>query len=409
MKRNAPALRFLRLLLEQQRWELFIEYGFSESDFTDDAEPVLYFIQRYFDRHGSFPTVKLVEEETSIKFPETANLQYIIDGLRDSLLGKKVRERIELAIKELQNGNPRQALSHLQIDDQVRSTARSFRKTGIRRYTEAENRLMQGIKGVEIPWPSLEAIYQKWENSTLNAILGMSSVGKSWISCVCAAHAYKNGRRVLLVTLENTPESFERRLDSLVYRIPFEDIRTGAIDTRQKRVWRESLERELTGDGDILIIGQKDVNTVPDLLNLAKAEKPEILIIDGAYRLSDSSQNEKWAESSKIINDLQAAASRLDIPILATSQLNPSKNKKLSGYDIGFEARYAKEWMISPDNVLALVQDDDDRLFNRLSVKVCKIRESGEIPGKLEFKVNCDRVRMNFSEILEEDSIEIEY
>jgi KaiC/GvpD/RAD55 family RecA-like ATPase len=409
MKRNTPALRFLRLLLEQQRWELFVEYGFSESDFTDDAEPVLYFIQRYFDKHAVFPAIQLVEEEMLVKFPETASLQYIIDGLRDSLLGKKVREHIELAIKDLQNGNPRQALSHLQVDHHVRSTARSFRQTGLQRYGDAEDRLMQGIKGVEMPWPSLEAIYHKWENSTLTSILGMSSVGKSWISCACAAHAFKEGRRVLLVTLENTPESFERRLDSLIYKIPFEDIRTGAIDTRQKRAWKESLEQELTGDGDILIIGQKDVNTVPDLINLSKGEKPEILIIDGAYRLSDSSQSEKWAESSKIINDLQTAASRLDIPILATSQLNPSKNKKLSGYDMGFEARYAKEWMISPDNVIALVQDDDDRLFNRLSVKICKIRESGEIPGKLEFKVNCDRVRMNFSEILEEDSLEIEY
>lgn len=406
MERNPALLRLLRVVVEEGNWSALADADIRASQFFGEAEVVYGFIQAYHKDYQAFPNFGTVEQQTGIKLPDLADRKFVIEEARKWVLGNTIRAHIEEAIRSLQRGNPYEALSHLEIAAPQASKVESFRKDWETRLAEYRSRKLRGIVGVPIPWPSLEAIFHRWENSTLTAILGLANAGKSWLACVSAVHAMNCGKTVLLVSMENSRNSFRNRLDSLVYKIPFTDVRQGTIDSRQETRWVDQLVRDEPSKGDILLADSNEVQQVSDALALVQSYRPHIVIIDGAYRLSDRQSEGGWGETKQVINDLQSAASRTKIPWLCTSQLNPSKKKTLSGYDMGFDARYGKEWMINPDNVIALVQDDDDRIFNRATIRVCKIRDVGDVSGNMEFRINCNRERMDFSEILENPEID---
>ena len=211
---------------------------------------------------------------------------------------------------------------------------------------------------------------------------------------------------MLFVSMENMTDSIGRRLDSLIYKVPFEDMRTSRADLRVEKQWVEGLKNPLAGD--IILADRRSIQKVNDVVALVNSEKPDLVIIDGAYFLKGHGDS-SWASAADVLQQLQLSCKMTDSPWLCSSQLNPTK-KKMSGHELGYEARYAKEWMLNPDTSFIILQDEDDRSFNRAQIKVAKIPEAGDVSNsKTEFFIHSDRTTMDFSEILEDQTYDIDY
>lgn len=410
LTRDSAGLRFLHLLLLEKDWSLLPNNGIKGSDFFGESEIVYGWIKGYEAKHKDFPPPSIVEEMTSIKLPDLGNKEFALEQIRDSILGRQIKEVLQNAIADLQEGNTPGALQKLHnLPTPVILGRRSFRQDGERRYQEYLERKTLGVQGVSIPWKTLEALFYKWENGTFNSLLAPTNTGKSWACCVLAHHAMRTGEKVVLVTMENSIESFERRLDALAYKIPFNDIRTGRADFRAEAIWQQRIIEEKEGDGDILLFGRQQISSVSDILQVVSVENPSFVVVDGGYKLSDASTEGGHAETKKVIDSLHAAASSTGLPWLVSSQLNPPKRGAV-GKDLGYEARYGKEWIIDPATSIALMQDDDDLVMNRTKVLVLKMRDSGDTAGKrTEFYIRSDREEMSFEEIPEDLEIEVEF
>jgi KaiC/GvpD/RAD55 family RecA-like ATPase len=397
-------------LLEKD-WSLLSDNGIRGVDFFGDSEVVYLWIKSYEAKHKDFPTPAIVSEMTGISLPDVGTKAFALDNIRDSILGKRIKEKLQDAISHLQNGNTTGALAELRNLPEIQvKDRRSFRQDGDRRFKEYEHRKTVGVQGVSIPWPSLEALFFRWENGTFNSLLAPTNTGKSWACCVLAHHAMNKGEKVILVTMENSVESFERRLDALAYKIPFNDIRTGRADFRAERTWREQMQAEKDKPGDILLYGRQQIDSVADILQVVAVENPSFVVVDGGYKLSDSSTEGGHAETKKVIDSLHSAAAHTNLPWLVSSQLNPP-TRATGSRELGYSARYGKEWIIDPATSIALMQDEDDLMLNRTKIIVLKMRDSGDTADKkTEFYIRSDREYMSFDEIPEDaGEIEIEF
>ena len=408
LKRNSPGCTILRAALESGDWSRISKAGFKQSDFSEDARIVYNWVDKYVTQYAQTPSVELVEEGSGVVLPPSAAWDYAEEAFREFLLRQEIKDRINAIKVDLNSGNTRAAASRFQP---IEIESRQFSTfTGTRQdvFDDYLDRKLKGIPGIEIPWPTLADNFVKWEDSTLNAMLAMSNVGKTWLSCYIAYRSMSAGHRVLFVSLENELNSIQRRLTSLHYKIPFTDIRNAQADLRIERRWQEAIQSE-TIPGEITIATRSQIRTVADISAVNLSDKPDFIIVDGAYLLRGKGQS-NWESAAEVLNQLQYSAKLGKAPWLCTSQLNPAKNKTATGYDKGYEARYAKEWMLNPDTSFILLQSEDDRAYNKARIQICKIREAGDVTGyQKEFEINSNRTTMDFSEIQGEQEYGIEY
>lgn len=406
-KRNSKGCRLLRVALELQKFDDLASLGFRPDDFTGDAKVFYTWVLSHKNRYGVYPSPETVTEETGVLLPASCDFNLACDTYREFLTEQQITKRANEIVARMQAGDIAGAAALFAPLDIDRSPPDSFESGKFERYEEYEKRKIEGIQGVEIPWPSLADMFGKWENSTLNVLLAPSNTGKTWLACYIAAETMKAGHKVLLASMENTLASIGRRLDSLIYKVPFEDIRLAQADMRIEKRWRDKLPVQHTGD--IVLVDQRDVKTPHDVAALVRSENPDLVIIDGAYMLRGE-KGSRWESSANVIEDCQRLAQHGIPPWLCTSQLNPPTKKMASGYEMGYEARYAKEWMLVPSTSFLLLQSEDDRLFDRALIKVAKIREAGDVSDMAkEFYIHSNRTRMDFSEIPEDQSYDIEY
>lgn len=407
MKRNVKACRLIASAISSNRWDDLAKGNFKDSDFTDDAGIVYRFVGKYLSKYSTFPPVDLIKEETGVTLPEPCEFEHALELFNEKLIVDEIEHRVNAINADLSKGRFRDAASHFSPISIARVSPSTFNTTRYDRYDEYIARKAIGIKGVDIPWPSLANLLLKWENSTLNVFLAPSNTGKTWISCYIASEVMKQGLRVLFVSMENMTDSIGRRLDSLIYKVPFDDMRTSRADLRIEKQWVKSLKNPLAGD--IVLADRRSIQKVNDVVSLVNLEKPDLVIVDGAYFLKGHGDS-SWASAADVLQQLQLACKMTDAPWLCSSQLNPPDKKMASqsGLAQSYSARYAKEWVLAPDTSFLLLQDDDDRAFGRAQIKVAKIREAGDVATmKSEFFIHSDRTSMRFDEIL--DSCELDF
>lgn len=398
----------LRVCLDEGRFPELASLGFHARDFTGDSRQVYDWIESHQDKYDSYPSSETVAEELGINLPSACDFQLAVDKFKDNLLDAAVESRTKEIVKLMERGDSRGAAQLFHPIEFDSEPMRTFNSGKHERFEAYKDRFTKGISGADIPWPTLANLLVCWENSTLNVLLATANSGKTWLACYVAAETMKLGKKVLLVSMENPLTSIGNRLDSLVFKVPFDDMRIGNADFRIEKRWKDRLSK-CDHAGDIVLADQSNVRTSGDVAAIVRAEKPDLVIIDGAYML-DGAKGSRWESSANVVESCQRYAQAGDPPWLCTSQLNPPKNKSATGYEMGYEARGSKEWMIVPSTSILLIQDEDDRMFNRAQIRVAKIREAGDVSdAPQEFYINSNRTTMDFSELTEDATYDIEY
>jgi hypothetical protein len=151
--------------------------------------------------------------------------------------------------------------------------------------------------------------------------------------------------------------------------------------------------------GDVFLVGKETVSSIFDAEYLAHELKPDIVLIDGAYRLDPRGRSSSiWEKNFLLVKELQNAAEKTNVPWICTSQLwDDDEGKKHTVFSRRDKVKYAKEWIIDPDVTLALKQNEDLRLLNRLEIMPLKIRDA--IDRKKPVYINWDTAKLDYSEV----------
>jgi len=336
-----------------------------------EAKEALKWIRAYKERHDEFPISKMVEESTGINMPdEEDTLVYIEDQVRKRWLSQKLSERLKFAADFLEKRDPDSALQIVQnLDIDTGEEVDSYTSDPLERIKRYKKLNREGYPCIESPWESLNKRILGFEDGTLNVILAKSGVGKSWVSTFLANFFNAKNKKVMLVTMEMKADRILLRMDAVKYNLPYGDLRNLELDDLSLKRWEEKIAAGRK-ESELYVIDKKSISTVIDIYSLIQKLKPDIAIIDGAYRLQGRQGRSNWEKAEAVINDLQLYAERSNIPWICTSQQGSNDKDD----DFG-NVKYSKNWFIAADVVLSLSQDTDQRLQKVMSIGILKIRE----------------------------------
>lgn len=408
--------KLIRSLVAEKTFKPLTEARIGPEDISDEARAAFYWIRDYvLDNLGDWPTAEMVEENIEdCSLDEVARpLKYEADLVRKRRLGLEITTGVKEAARAIDVRDPDKALRILTktaLELQGISTAvrvSSFVETGptrLKEYDEAKAR--SGLLGIPTKWEKLNEAIQGWVNGTLNVVPAMQNTGKTWWACIDAENAMSLGYKALFVTLEMAEKRISRRFDAIRYKIPFGKLRNCELAAHDEIAWSKAVKDAAGAYGpsapDIIIADKKIVRTVPDCVSLIQEYRPDIIYIDGGYRFEPSGQAfGGWADTKDIVNELQLSAEKTDIPWVVTTQLGDSsetgkEKKRKDGKRLrAWNVRYGKEWVINPDNVIGLYQDDELRRWNRMENHILKIRDAGDSAYD-EFLIRWDREKMDF-------------
>lgn len=392
-------LRLIHAAIEEKK--LFSEHY----EFTSDLTNIIEFINSYRIEFKDFPTKNIVEEKFGLTFGEVQPFDYVssvylerqnkcnFEKLLQSQIDHYNKDELKLAVEEADN------------------FVKKFTKTQTEKYISykgsAEERFNTYLKlksgeigsGILTPWDGLNNQIKCWINGTLNVVLAASELGKSWMLGICANHTSINKKKSLFISTEMAEHRIATRLDVLKFKIPFKDLRDADLDyLSEERYQKELLIYKNGDDEDIIIAGKKIISTIEDILKLIYIHQPHIVYIDGGYRLkSKGTKNSVWENQHAVVKELQKAAEDTNIPWVVTSQLwDDDNNKTQTKFKRRDSVKYGKEWIIDPDVVLSLRQDEDMQHMSIMEILPLKIRDGYKKGEKI--LINWNTTEMNYTE-----------
>ncbi len=259
----------------------------------------------------------------------------------------------------------------------------------LERFDEARRKIVEdGIIGVPTGLKPFDAEQRGLFPGEVVIVAASTGVGKSWLLCYMAAHAYEAGRRVLVVSPELTAGEQSARLDSVLAGIRGEeisnfDVTTGRADRERYKRWLEGLR----GEDRLAILDSSDTGgpfTFPDIWQYALEFKPDVLVVDGLHLVAGVDETQKgWEVLKGGIAQLKSLAQKEEMVVICAHQVQRSAAAR------GFETTpptlgqigYGFSVVETADHVITMSRSaggDMERLY-----RVIKARGLREVVEKL--------------------------
>lgn len=403
---QAPVSRLLRLIIEKQDFAFLADKGIVEDDFQPKTALTAYqWLKDFHTKYEKFPELSTIQDEIKVELPqEVEKEEFILRTFKEYAQGKKIQKIIEDAATCLEARDISAAKTTLRkvLDVESETTfGRSFRKTASERYDRYEEGKLTSKNGISSPWPALTEQIIGYLPASLTTLVAMSNIGKTWLSVIHSGYFLSQGLNVALVSLEDSIELVENRLDSYVYKLNNKNLNKHQLWIRDDTKWREGLKQNVEGEGDIFVYSSKEVKTVSDLAAVVDSSKADVLIVDAAYRLGAKGVEMGWRTSETVVDQLKDLMHEKNIPIILTVQQDPEQVKKKTKHERMYSTRGGKFWGIGSNLVIELTADEDQRLMQTAKLSILKnknfINDSFNSSGEIDIHWNL--LKMEFGEL----------
>lgn len=394
--------------------------GINEHYFLGESKSAFVYVRDNILK-GRKPTINEVQNKFKIRLEkcDEGDIEYLTENVRKRYVNSKLNPLIEDAIKHIEDLEPEKAIKLLsQTGDfqkylQDRTSLHSFKDDGDLRFEEyLETKHRGGILGIKAMWREINEACGGWVDGQFYVIAAFTNVGKTWSLCIIADSISKELEKddtILVVSTEMQPKRVGRRIDCVKHKLNFAELRKGQLDDDDEDAWIERIadaKSNVVDYSDIVTVGKTDCKNVDDIKLLIKELKPSAVLIDGGYRLQPSKgKSQDWNKQVVVIEEIQDACIETNIPWIVTTQVGETDNKKSkNSSDSGSTyhgMKYAKEWMINPDNVFILRQDEDLKAENRMAWTNAKVRD-GERVGET-WQTHWNPEKTHYSDLEEDD------
>lgn len=339
------------------------------------------FIKRFKDTHGKVPDIDTftkkfkdtelpIAKEPSSFYIEELKKQFVyqnmsrISGEVISLLSKSQ------AVKAMEFVS-----SELMKIKQIIRTSRDVDLAAdvnnrLTRYND--RRKMGAISGIPCGWSKIDLETSGWQDGELTILAGRPGSYKSWLLVLWSLVAWEAGYNVLFFSKEMPETQVFKRLDALITKTRFKDLKTGTLTDVEYDAFKSSLLFKLQQDPfrpfykviDNYDTHRYDVDCVREKI---KEYRPDIIFVDGVY-LFNAEGNSEWEKQTNISRKLKGVAKDERKPIVGTIQLS----KKM-------DIAYSDSWNQDADNILHLHRMWDkviEDYTNQAYIKGTKFREA---------------------------------
>lgn len=386
--------------------------GLKEEALFDEAKAIFRYSMEHFGKFGKMPEPATVENDLRITIPLISDVpepvDYYISRVKERALDKIVKDytKEQLAKSDRLNakGAVQQAKDLLSEVGRMSLTGEPVsdwtQRTDERWAAYKEAARFKGILGIPTPWPSVNDVTHGIRKGDFWLIVGRPGTGKTWYLTKMAIGAWiflftvkfnEDGSiaetrpcRVLFISLEMLDEDIRQRMDSIHSRLPYTGITAGTLGMIIDDKYRVHLE-DLKGKNPLLLATRRQVQDVRDLPIVIEEVRPDVVFIDGIYKLRIGAGRYKsnWEKITDIADELDMIAKTKGVPIIGTTQFNrgavkvgsPKKGKGKAIPLMGLEnLAFADALGMNPDVVVGLVSTKRTKDNKELLLQLIKNR-----------------------------------
>lgn len=305
------------------------------------------FIKDYYLKHKAVPGAELLEENFGdLMLPETnAPTAYYMEKLRDSFVANRIEEITTKAGKAMKAGHSSpEVLSKLltslaklgqhtiSVRDlslmDVDAAADYFDK--MREMTEAGD----GTPGIATGFDAIDSAYPTGMSAGHSIILmGYTGRGKSMWSGLLAVNAWLQGKKVMVISLEMSPEEYRERIYAMMADGQFKisDFARGDVDPDDFRTWAT---KKFENANDFIVVANQGNSTVTPNMIQAKIDthRPDIVILDYLQLMSDNAMTGSMTpRMMNLSREIKLMAVNNAIPIVSITAVTDEDNDRRDG------------------------------------------------------------------------------
>lgn len=377
----------------------------AETHLADDGQEAWKYVVEHWKQYGELPVPDIVAIKVGcdLTAQSESTYEFFLDEIFKRRTSHLCHEACRKVTDKLDERDPLAAAEalaeiHHKIQDEHLSVKKvesllSLGKDVIKAYDAAK----AGVRGIPTPWPSMDDQTLGWWPEDLVLFVGRLGVGKTWVTLIVLHEAWKNDRRVLLVSTEMNKLNLAMRFFALNLRMPYDDIRRGRLGEFVEEKFYAGVNELIAEEGLDIVSGDFDY-TIDNIEAAVDRHKPDILGIDGPYLIKNEGKD-RHERVSNTFDDFKRIGRKHQNVTIANLQFNRSaktgQGNTIAAENIGITD--VAGW--NSDVVYGLLQTEDMKNDWEMGVKALKIRE-----GKPdEFKIHWNHKDMDFSEIVADD------
>lgn len=337
--------------------------------FTSYGDVWQYFKEYYYKNRAIIPLAIVKEEFPDfIHVEETAGtVKHYLDQLRDEYTTNSL-ERIAKGVSKDLGGK-----SNVDIIKQINKMMSEINKAtgGIKdlditdteksseHYTEMKRKMDEngGVLGIRSGFDSIDEGYPTgWAAGQFIMIMSRTNQGKSWLALDLAINAWLQGKKVLFISLEMSPQSVRDRAYTFMSKGEFKisDLSRAQIDIEALEHWSED---NLKSDQSFIVSSSDGMGDFSPSHLQGKIDQygPDIVFVDYLQLMSDNRGSQ--GETDRIRNaskELKALSMSNEIPVIAVVSASSNDTKEYNRPPEIYEVAYSRQAAFDADLVLSI-------------------------------------------------------
>lgn len=330
-------LQVIRRILDSKDYS-FIEDNNLESNMFDAYSDVFDFIVNHYEQYKVIPDLATVQNKfTDIEFEEvTENDDYLIKTLREEKVTSALRKIFEHANTISDNTGSidaleylKEAITRVEVEQGIASTEivgtfnERYQHTSDVTLNNSDWFIPTGFAEIDADTNGLQ------RGDELAVFYARTNEGKSWISEAVATFVTEIGFRAGYFSPEMNEYDIGYRFDTLHGHISNNAMRLGRFDDEFTLESYQKYGDTLSNiRGKLFVTRPKTFNrkvTVSKLRQWIKADKLDIIFIDGITYLSDERYKKgdsKTISLTNISEDLMELSAEMHVPVVVVVQAN---------------------------------------------------------------------------------------
>jgi len=353
-------------------------------DRLNSHRDIFEWVRNHYLQHREVPDIELVQQQfPSFEPPKvSAATSFFIEQVNDAHMNTMIATVIENVAKEhgkipaeellgklitATNFMTRQSTSIM--DSTINDIGAATKELRMRKDRHDEN---GGNTGITTGFKVFDTMYPTGlAPGHLITLIGWSGRGKSLMATLLALRAWKQGKRVLFVSLEMTEAEVRDRVFTIMGQGKYKhsSLSRGDVDVEEFERWAsgevESLE-------DFIVVNPTGHTGITPAIVQAKVEQynADICIVDYIQLMdSDSTDSNETVKLKKISRELKMIAQGNRLPVIMLSQATFSDVKETDEPPLIEQAAWSKAINNDSDLAIAVHKYPDSNTFDIIARK----------------------------------------
>ncbi len=314
---------------------------------VDDMFSAYYDIWQYIKEHYThYRTVPdfdlLAQKFEDLEAVQTSSpTQYYVDQLRESYLASRLRTIITKASESLRDEGAQKTYEKLFTSTaKLGRFATSVHDVDLTDFAAAERHFldtraraeaMGGVPGIPSGFVSIDSAYTTGAApGHLIVVMGYTGRMKSFFAGLWAVNAWRLGFKVLVISLEMSPDEYRNRIYAMMNpgKFSIDEMIRGEVDLDDMREWsKKAFDNK---KGFILPSMSGILDVTPNVVE-AKIDqhKPDFVVLDYGQLMKDNAKTQMMTpRMMNLSNELKGLAQAKEVPVMMLSAVTDEAGDK---------------------------------------------------------------------------------